>query len=129
MGSLVAITASVNVDSLGLETGPAKLLGRAFQDYGAYAVDDTAWSVYAIETEFGPQGRVEDEFQTAWGFSINAATKGVPWARDMDRLFGALNVVDNWDESQWLSVSASNGVQGVGCGNPKGGRASRVRTG
>src|SRR3989454_322125 len=129
MGSLLAIPASVNVDSLGLETGPAKILARAFQDYGAYAVDDTAWSVYAIETEFGPQGRVEDEFQTAWGFSINAATKGVPWARDMDRLFGALNVVDNWDESQWLSVSASNGVQGVGGGTPKVGWASEFGTG
>src|SRR2546426_322282 len=129
MGSLLAIPASVNVDSLGLETGPAKILARAFQDYGAYAVDDTAWSVYAIETEFGPQGRVEDEFQTAWGFSINAATKGVPWARDMDGLFGALNVVDNWDESQWLSVSASNGVQGVGGGTPRVGLAPEFGTG
>src|SRR3989442_13956601 len=129
MGSLVAITASVNVDSLGLETGPAKLLGGAFQDYGAYAVGDTAWSVYAIETEFGPQGRVEDEFSAAWGFSINAATKGVPWARDMDRLFGALNVVDNWDESQWMSVSASNGAQGVGGGAPTVGWAPEFGTG
>src|SRR5256712_9753568 len=120
MGSLLAIPASVNVDSLGLETGPAKILARAFQDYGAYAADDTAWSVYAIETEFGPQGRVEDEFQTAWGFSMNAATKGVPWARDMDRLVGVLNVVANWDASQWLAGSASNGGQGLGGGNPEG---------
>jgi len=119
MGSLLAIPASVNIDSLGLETEPAKILARAFQDYGAYAVDDTAWSVYAIETEFGPQGRVEDQFNTAWGFPINAASKAVPWARDMDRLFGALNVVDNWDETQWLSVSASSGTQGVGGGAPR----------
>src|SRR3989475_243711 len=81
LGSLLAIPASMNIDTLGLETEPAKILARAFQDYGAYAVDDTAWSVYAIETEFGPQGRVEDEFSAAWGFSINAATKGVPCAR------------------------------------------------
>src|SRR6058998_3209473 len=129
MGSLLAIPASVNIDGLGLETEPAKILARAFQDYGAYAVDDTAWSVYAIETEFGPQGRVEDEFSAAWGFSINAATKGVPWARDMDRLFGALNVVDNWDESQWMSVSASNGAQGVGGGAPTVGWAPEFGTG
>src|SRR6058998_792827 len=129
MGSLLAIPASVNIDGLGLETEPAKILARAFQDYGAYVVDDTAWSVYAIETEFGPQGRVEDEFSTAWGFSINAATKGVPWARDMDRLFGALNVVDNWDESQWTSVSASNGAQGVGGGTPRVGWAPEFGTG
>jgi len=129
MGSLLAIPASVNIDTLGLETEPAKILARAFQDYGAYAVDDTAWSVYAIETEFGPQGRVEDEFSAAWGFPINAATKGVPWARDMDRLFGALNVVDNWDEAQWLSVSASNGAQGVGGGTPRVGWAPEFGTG
>jgi len=129
MGSLLAIPASVNIDSLGLETEPAKILARAFQDYGAYAVDDTAWSVYAIETEFGPQGRVEDEFNTAWGFPINAASKTVPWARDMDRLFGALNVVDNWDETQWLSVSASNGTQGVGGGAPRVGWAPEFGTG
>src|SRR2546425_989825 len=129
MGSLLAIPASVNIDGLGLETEPAKILARAFQDYGAYAVDDTAWSVYAIETEFGPQGRVEDEFSAAWGFSISAATKGVPWARDMDRLFGALDVVDNWDESQWTSVSASNGAQGVGGGAPRVGWAPEFGTG
>src|SRR6059036_1167256 len=129
MGSLLAIPASVNLDGLGLETEPARILARAFQDYGAYAVDDTAWSVYAIETEFSPQGRVEDEFSAAWGFQINAATKGVPWARDMDRLFGALNVVDNWDEAQWLSVSASNGAQGVGGGTPRVGWAPEFGTG
>lgn len=119
MGSLLAIPASVNINSLGLETEPAKILARAFQDYGAYTVDDTGWSVYAIETEFGPQGRVEDQFNTAWGFPINAATKTVPWARDMDRLFGALNVVDNWDQAAWQVVSASNGSQGAGGGAPR----------
>ena len=119
MGSLLAIPASVTVDSLGLETDAAKILAQAFQDYGAYAVDDTAWSVYAIETEFSPQGRVEDEFTTAWGFAIDPATKNVPWARDMDRIFGALAVVDNWDEAQWNLVSVSDGTQGVGGGTPR----------
>src|SRR2546426_1219532 len=57
MGSLLAIPGSVNIDSLGLETEPAKILARALQDYGAYTVDDTAWSVYAIATEFSPAGR------------------------------------------------------------------------
>jgi hypothetical protein len=129
MGSLLAIPTSVNIDNLGLETEPAKILARAFQDYGAYAVDDTAWSVYAIETEFGPQGRVEDEFSAAWGFPIDPASKTVPWARDMDRLFGALNVVDNWDEAQWLAVSSSNGAQGAGGGAPRVGWAPEFGTG
>src|SRR5881296_4236351 len=129
MGSLLAIPASVNIDSLGLETEPAKILARALQDYGAYTVDDTAWSVYAIATEFSPAGRVDDEFNTAWGFPINPPTKTGPWALDMDRLFGALNVVDNWDAGQWAAVSASNGAQGVGGGTPKVGWAPEFGTG
>ena len=119
MGSLLGIPASVNIDGLGLETGPAKILARALQDYGAYTVDDTAWSVYAIATEFSPQGRIDDEFNAAWGFPINPSSKTVPWARDMDRLFGALNVVDNWDAAQWAAVSASSGAQGAGGGSPR----------
>jgi hypothetical protein len=118
MGSLLAIPASVNIDNLGLQTEPAKILARALQDYGAYTVDDTAWSVYAIATEFSPAGRVDDEFNTVWGFPINPSTKTVPWAQDMDRLFGALNVVDNWDQASWSTVSASNGAQGAGGGAP-----------
>src|SRR5207244_1770349 len=62
--------------------------------------------------------RRDDEFTSAWAFPINAATKTVPWARDMDRLFGALNVVDNWDHAAWQTVSASNGAQGSGGGAP-----------
>lgn len=34
----------------------------------------------------------------------------------MGRIFGALNVVDNWDASAWGLVSASNGTLGVGGG-------------
>ena len=119
MGSLLGIPASVNIDGLGLETEPAKILARALQDYGAYTVDDTAWSVYAIATEFSPQGRIDDEFNAAWGFPINPSSKTVPWARDMDRLFGALNVVDNWDAARWAAVSASSGAQGAGGGAPR----------
>src|SRR5881396_2951518 len=119
MGSLLTIPASVNIDNLGLETEPAKILARAFQDYGAYAVDDTAWSVYAIATEFSPQGRVDDAFSTAWGFPINPPTKTGPWALDMDRLFGALNVVDNWNFDTWLRAAASNGTLGAGLGVPR----------
>src|SRR2546422_553426 len=37
----------------------------------------------------------------------------------MDRIFGALNVVDNWDAATWQTVSASNGTQGAGGGTPR----------
>ena len=119
MGSLLAIPASTDINSMGLETQPALMLAKAFQDYGAYVVDDTAWPVYGIETEFSPQGRVEDEFQAAWGFAIDPASTNVPWARDMARIFGAVDVVDNWDEAEWQAVSASNGTEGAGGGAPR----------
>src|SRR5256712_5722118 len=43
-------------------------------------------------------------------------SKGVPWARDMDRIFGALAVVDNWNLANWQIVSASDGTLGAGLG-------------
>lgn len=119
MGSLLALPPSVDINTMGLETAPAKILATAFQDYGAYTVDDTAWSVYGIATEFSPQGRIEDEFSTAWGFAIDPSALDVPWARDMRRIFGALNVVDNWDATAWGVVSASAGSLGVGGGAPR----------
>ncbi len=119
MGSLLALPPSVNVNSMGLETDAAKILAHAFQDYGAYTVDDTAWSVYAIATEYSPSGKVDDEFGAAWGFPISPASRDVPWARDMDRIFGNLSVVDNWDAAAWQAVSASNGTEGAGRGVPR----------
>jgi hypothetical protein len=119
MGSLLALPPSFDVNAMGLETEPAKILAHAFQDYGAYTVDDAAWSVYAVATEYSPSGKVDDEFGTAWGFPISPASRDVPWARDMDRIFGALAVVDNWDASTWQTVSASNGTQGAGLGTPR----------
>src|SRR5206468_1900397 len=104
---------------MGLETEPAKILAHAFQDYGGYTVDDAAWSVYAVATEYSPSGKVDDEFGAAWNFTISPASRDVPWARDMDRIFGALAVVDNWDFSTWQTVSASNGTLGAGLGAPR----------
>jgi len=119
MGSLLALPPSFDVNAMGLETAPAKILAHAFQDYGAYTVDDAAWSVYAVATEYSPSGKVDDEFGAAWNFTISPASRDVPWARDMDRIFGALAVVDNWDFSTWQTVSASNGTQGAGLGAPR----------
>ncbi len=50
-------------------------------------VDDTAWDVYAIITEWSPGGRVADEFEENWGFSMKQGEKDTPWGRDMDRIF------------------------------------------
>lgn len=95
MGALLALPYRINLDSMGFETRPARILAEAFQHYGAYLVDDTAWDVYAIMTEWSPQGRFDEEFKKNWGFSMKAPDKNSPWARDMDRIFMNLHVVDN----------------------------------
>lgn len=99
MGALLAIPAGWNLDSLGFETEPARMLAETFQKYGAYVVDDTAWDVYAIVTEWGPAGRFAEQFEKDWGFSIKQHDKNTPWARDMDRIFLNLHVVDNNSEN------------------------------
>ena len=95
MGALLALPPFINLDSLGFETIPGRILAQAFRDYGAYIVDDTAWDVYAIVTEWGPDGRVADEFEKKWGFSMKQSSKDTPWSRDMDRIFMNLHVVVN----------------------------------
>src|SRR5437867_8323618 len=105
MGALLALPASLDLDLMGLETEPAKIFARGLQDYGAYVVDNAGWSVYGLDVESSPAGNVEEEFASSWGFSMTPDSKDVPWARDMDRIFGALNVVDNWDFAKWQTVS------------------------
>src|SRR3989454_11571098 len=99
-----------------LETDAARILAHGFVDYGAYVVDNAGWSVYGLDAEFSTAGSVEQEFARSWGFSMTPASKDVPWARDMDRIFGALNVVDNWNFANWQTVSASGGTLGAGLG-------------
>ncbi len=57
MGSLLAIPTSVDINALGLETAPGRMLAWTLQNYGAYVADNTARSVFSIETEDGPSGR------------------------------------------------------------------------
>jgi hypothetical protein len=76
--------------------------------------------VYALSTEYSPQhGWLEDEFARAWGFPIDPPDRDNPWARDMDRIFLSLGVVDNWDQAAWSAVRESNGTLGVGGGVPR----------
>ncbi len=119
MGSLLALPPTLNLSKMGFETQAAQILAVAFQDYGAYTVDDAGWPVYAIETEFSPNGHVEDQFQQAWGFSMTPSALDTPWARDMNRIFSNLSVVDNWNAAAWQTVAASNGTQGAGGGAPR----------
>jgi hypothetical protein len=95
MGALLALPRQMNLDSLGFETKPGRILAEAFRNYGAYLCDDTAWDVYGICTEWSPTGRFTEEFKINWGFSMKDSSKDTPWARDMDRIFLNLHVVDN----------------------------------
>lgn len=94
MGALLALPPFIDLDSLNFETKPARILAQAFQDYGAYLVDDTAWDVNAIITEWGPNGRFRDEFKKNWGFSMSQGVD-TPWGRDMEKIFSNLHVIDN----------------------------------
>jgi hypothetical protein len=95
MGALLALHNFLYIDSLAFETTPGRILAEAFRNYGAYIVDDTAWDVYAIITEWSPDGRFMDEFEDAWGFPFKEPNKNTPWTRDIRRIFSNLHVVDN----------------------------------
>ncbi|MEI7502446.1 MAG: T9SS type A sorting domain-containing protein [Paludibacter sp.] len=98
MGALMAIPATVTIASLGLESEPGRILAQALQDYGGYVVDDTGWDVFAIETEWGPNGRFRDIFKTNWGYdfvvSMSQSTS-TNWGRDIVKIYKALNIVTN----------------------------------
>lgn len=95
MGALLALKPDFDINAIGFETEPAKILAQAFKDYGAYIVDDTAWDVYALCTEWSPNGKFTEQFQTDWGFPMSVYNKNNAWARDMDKIFLNLHVVDN----------------------------------
>ena len=110
MGSLLALPASLDLNSLGLETQPGVILAKAFQDYGAYIANDAHRSVNNIVTEYGPTGSVADvvnstcvvqqtgEFDTAWGgFPFETCTPGADatWAHDIQTIFANLSIVTN----------------------------------
>ena len=91
-GALLALPPTFNID--GLSTAGAKILAQAFIDYGAYVVDDTYWNAWAIITEQGPDGKVVDEFQTLYGYSMRPAQDHV-FMTDIKTIFQSLKVVTN----------------------------------
>ena len=94
MGSLLALLPSVNCNTF-VSTTPGRILCHALQDYGAYVVDSTSWDAWGLTPEQGPDGKVEDEFQSAYGYSMSQFGTGSAWSQDISKLFLALNVVTN----------------------------------
>src|SRR5260221_4760676 len=110
MGALLAIPASVNLATMGLETDPARQLAWTLQNYGAYIDDSGTAPAFMFDAEKGPDGALDSQFEADWGFPLEErwrtdATR-TPWARDMQRLMTALYVVDN-------NSSASIGCRGT----------------
>ncbi len=98
MGALLALKPDLDPESLEFETGndgPAMILARAFQRYGAYIVDDTAWDRVDLCTEFSPEGRVIDEFHEAWGYDFDSGSTDTPFGRDLVKIITRLHVVTN----------------------------------
>jgi hypothetical protein len=90
-GALLALPPSFNINSL--STVPGKIIAQAFIDYGAYLVDDVGANGWAFDTETGPNGHVQDEFQTLYGYSLDHPTG--PFMNDMIAIYQALNIVTN----------------------------------
>jgi hypothetical protein len=101
MGALLALRPEFSIAAL--RTQPAKILATALADFGAYVVDRTCWDVYAVSTEWGPDGRVLDEFASTWGFSFQTSitancsdtSLACKWAQDMRDIFTSLHVIDD----------------------------------
>jgi hypothetical protein len=92
MGSLLAIPPNATEASFGLKTLAGKKLFHALQDYGAYQVDATGQSKYAIAVEQG----VQEEFQAAYGYPMESAkTDNNPYFQDVMKLAQALQVITN----------------------------------
>lgn len=96
MGALLALPASVDLGTLGLETEPGEQLAWTFQNYGAYIVDDTWDPHFAIAVEEGSAGSFQDQFETDWGYSFEARVyENTAWMRDVQRIVEGLHVVTN----------------------------------
>jgi hypothetical protein len=96
MGSLLAIPASVSIDSLGLTTEPAKQLAWTLQNYGGYIVDDCYAAGFNFSVEEGPGGSKKAEFLADYGFAFDQKVEAQStWVKDIQKIVSALHVVDN----------------------------------
>jgi len=96
MGALLAIPASVDINSLGLVSEPGRQLAWTLQNYGAYIVDSYGGPVFGLDAESGPDGDKGKEFLLDYGFSISTyAGSHSAWTNDLQKIIPLLAVVDN----------------------------------
>ena len=89
LGALLALKPNLTSEGLGIKTVIGKKIFKAFQDYGAYLVDDSYCSCHNITAEQG----VEEELKATYGYGMNGG-KG-DFFNDVNRIWSALSVVDN----------------------------------
>jgi hypothetical protein len=96
MGALLAIPASVDLTTLGLETEPGMQLAWTLQKYGAYIVDDTWGPAFGFCAEQSNAGAIDAQFFADYGMAlVDRVIHNTPWMRDNQRLCVALRVVSN----------------------------------
>lgn len=66
MGALLALPTGLAPEDLWVESEVGLKVFHAFQDYGAYITDDTAWDAYALCVERG----VPEEVTGAYGYAL-----------------------------------------------------------
>jgi len=102
MGALLAIPASVNINNIGLQSVPGKMLAWTLQNYGAYIVDSRAGPGFDFSIEDGAAGSKADEFQADYGYPFDGrlgyetlGTAQAQWVSDIRLIIDYLRVVSN----------------------------------
>jgi hypothetical protein len=108
MGALLAIPATVDINTIGLQSVPGKMLAWTLQNYGAYIVDSRASPGFDLAIEDGANGSKGAEFQADYGFAFDGRlgymtltdstgqpTAQAKWVRDIRLIIDYLRVVSN----------------------------------
>jgi hypothetical protein len=108
MGALLAIPASVDLNTMGLQSAPGKLLAWTLQNYGAYIVDSRSGPGFDLSVEDGAAGSKLNEFQADFGFPFEGRlgyatlidangnlTPQAKWVQDLVLIIANLRVVVN----------------------------------
>mgnify|MGYP002778779952 CR=1 FL=1 len=90
IGSLLAIPASTDLNTLNLETKAGKKVAWTAKNFGFYIVDSSGWTANEISVEKG----VSQELQAHYG-AVSGNAFPASFGRDMMKIFARLAVVTN----------------------------------
>lgn len=95
-GALITLN---GFDPQTLRTWEGRLFGETIKRFGMYAVDDSAYNAIAIALEYGPNGRVKDEFNSLFlhPFDLypNSIGEKTSWYLDWEDIMSHAYVVNN----------------------------------